>query len=83
MEAVAKHDFNATADDELSFRKNQILKVSMAMRRLFRMNSNDSPALNRSEVFELIAHTHDDQRLSDYHYIFPLFRNARRQLARH
>lgn len=28
MEAVAKHDFNATADDELSFRKNQILKVS-------------------------------------------------------
>lgn len=27
MEAVAKHDFNATADDELSFRKNQILKV--------------------------------------------------------
>lgn len=29
MEAVAKHDFNATADDELSFRKSQILKVSM------------------------------------------------------
>jgi len=27
MEAMAKHDFNATADDELSFRKNQILKV--------------------------------------------------------
>lgn len=27
MEAVAKHDFNATADDELSFKKNQILKV--------------------------------------------------------
>lgn len=30
MEAVAKHDFNATADDELSFRKNQVLKVSAA-----------------------------------------------------
>lgn len=29
MEAIAKHDFNATADDELSFRKNQILKVRM------------------------------------------------------
>lgn len=29
MEAVAKHDFSATADDELSFRKNQILKVSI------------------------------------------------------
>ena len=28
MEAVAKHDFNATADDELSFKKNHILKVS-------------------------------------------------------
>ncbi|VDO16108.1 unnamed protein product, partial [Brugia timori] len=26
MEAVAEHDFNATAEDELSFRKNQILK---------------------------------------------------------
>ena len=24
---IAKHDFNATADDELSFRKHQILKV--------------------------------------------------------
>lgn len=28
MEAIAKHDFSATADDELSFRKSQILKVS-------------------------------------------------------
>ena len=28
MEAIAKHDFNATAEDELSFRKNQVLKVS-------------------------------------------------------
>lgn len=27
MEAIAKHDFNATADDELSFRRSQILKV--------------------------------------------------------
>ena len=27
MEAVAKHDFNATADDELSFRKGAVLKV--------------------------------------------------------
>lgn len=27
MEALAKHDFNATADDELSFRKSQVLKV--------------------------------------------------------
>ena len=28
MEAVAKHDFNATADDELSFRKGAVLKVT-------------------------------------------------------
>lgn len=28
MEAIAKHEFNATADDELSFRKAQVLKVS-------------------------------------------------------
>ncbi|XP_023221449.1 protein enhancer of sevenless 2B-like [Centruroides sculpturatus] len=27
MEALAKHDFNATADDELSFRKGQVLKI--------------------------------------------------------
>ncbi|XP_055330032.1 growth factor receptor-bound protein 2-like isoform X2 [Paramacrobiotus metropolitanus] len=27
MEAIAKHDFNATADDELSFRRGQLLKV--------------------------------------------------------
>lgn len=27
MEAVAKHEFNATADDELSFKRNQVLKV--------------------------------------------------------
>ncbi|XP_015784850.1 protein enhancer of sevenless 2B [Tetranychus urticae] len=27
MEAIAKHDFNATADDELSFRKFDVLKI--------------------------------------------------------
>lgn len=27
MEAVAKYDFNATADDELSFKRGDILKV--------------------------------------------------------
>jgi len=27
MEAIAKHDFNATADDELSFKKHAVLKV--------------------------------------------------------
>ncbi|KAL1467180.1 hypothetical protein MTO96_026237 [Rhipicephalus appendiculatus] len=28
MEAIAKHDFTATADDELSFRKGQVLKLT-------------------------------------------------------
>lgn len=32
MEAIAEHDFNATAEDELSFRKNQTLKVSWAVK---------------------------------------------------
>ncbi len=31
MEANSKHDFNATAEDELSFRKGQVLKVKQAM----------------------------------------------------
>lgn len=29
MEANSKHDFNATAEDELSFRKGQVLKVTL------------------------------------------------------
>jgi len=28
MEAVAKHEFNATAEDELSFSKGDVLKVA-------------------------------------------------------
>ena len=28
MEAIAKHDFAATAEDELSFKKGSILKVT-------------------------------------------------------
>ena len=41
MEAVAKHDFNATAEDELSFRKAQILKV---------LNKEDDMNWYRAEV---------------------------------
>lgn len=29
MEAIAKYDFKATADDELSFKRGDILKVSV------------------------------------------------------
>lgn len=32
MEAVAKYDFKATADDELSFKRGDILKVGGAQR---------------------------------------------------
>lgn len=28
MEALAKHDFHATAEDELSFKKGSVLKVN-------------------------------------------------------
>ena len=38
MEAVAKYDFEATADDELSFKRNSILKV------LYKENENWYPA---------------------------------------
>lgn len=33
MEAIAKYDFKATADDELSFKRGDILKVSVMPRR--------------------------------------------------
>lgn len=42
MEAVAKHDFTATADDELSFRKSQILKVSITKVNCRQLECNDS-----------------------------------------
>lgn len=32
MEAIAKYDFKATADDELSFKRGDILKVSVGAR---------------------------------------------------
>lgn len=31
MEAIAKHDFTATAEDELSFRRSQVLKVRLVI----------------------------------------------------
>ncbi|VDN05552.1 unnamed protein product [Thelazia callipaeda] len=41
MEALAEHDFNATAEDELSFRKNQILKV---------LNKDEDPHWYKAEL---------------------------------
>ncbi|KHN82166.1 Sex muscle abnormal protein 5 [Toxocara canis] len=41
MEAVAEHDFTATAEDELSFRKSQILKV---------LNKDEDPHWYKAEL---------------------------------
>lgn len=38
MEARGKYEFNATADDELSFRKGDILKVSSSFFLFFRVD---------------------------------------------
>jgi growth factor receptor-binding protein 2 len=38
MEAIAKHDFNATADDELSFRKHQVSKLYMLSVKMYWAN---------------------------------------------
>lgn len=32
MEAVAKHEFHATADDELSFKKGSVIKVNESLK---------------------------------------------------
>lgn len=36
MEAIAKYDFKATADDELSFKRGDILKVSVDAKLMLR-----------------------------------------------
>jgi growth factor receptor-binding protein 2 len=41
MEAEAEHDFTATADDELSFHKGNILKV---------LNKDEDPHWHRAEL---------------------------------
>lgn len=45
MEAIAKHDFNATAEDELSFRKGQILKVDTQIKVMFLIDLTTSTLL--------------------------------------
>ena len=58
MEAVAKHDFNATADDELSFAKNAVIKVWY----LFRVDSTNTVQNNcciktAASAFGIITNT--------------------------
>lgn len=46
MEAYAKHDFSATAEDELSFRKQQVLKI---------LNMEDDMNWYRAELDGLVS----------------------------
>uniref|UniRef100_A0A914RCW4 SH2 domain-containing protein n=1 Tax=Parascaris equorum TaxID=6256 RepID=A0A914RCW4_PAREQ len=41
MEAIAEHDFTATAEDELSFRKSEVLKV---------LNKDEDPHWYKAEL---------------------------------
>lgn len=61
MEAIAKYDFKATADDELSFKRGDILKVSVGAKQMLGGLSLHSPTLcpdntQRSHVPFLVAH---------------------------
>lgn len=51
MEAIAKYDFKATADDELSFKRGDILKVSAAAKHAAALTSPHSAA-----AFALATH---------------------------
>ncbi|KFM81621.1 growth factor receptor-bound protein 2 [Stegodyphus dumicola] len=62
MEAIAKHDFNATADDELSFRKGQVLKV---------LNMEDDMNWYRAELDAkegLIPSNYIEMKKHDWYY---------------
>lgn len=61
MEAIAEHDFNATAEDELSFRRGQVLKVLFFNRILFPISLTDQYFL----YYNLILFT--------VIYLFPFF----------
>lgn len=62
MEAVAKHDFSATAEDELSFRRGDILKIS---------NKEDDANWYRAELDGregLIPSNYIEMRPHDWYY---------------
>ncbi|XP_053966778.1 growth factor receptor-bound protein 2 isoform X1 [Anastrepha ludens] len=62
MEAIAKHDFSATADDELSFRKSQILKI---------LNMEDDSNWYRAELDSkegLIPSNYIEMKNHDWYY---------------
>ncbi|KAG7209781.1 hypothetical protein KM043_011400 [Ampulex compressa] len=62
MEAIAKHDFNATADDELSFRRSQILKI---------LNMEDDMNWYRAELDSregLIPSNYIEMKNHDWYY---------------
>ena len=62
MEATAKYDFNATAEDELSFRKGQVLKI---------LNTDDDQNWYRAQVEGregLIPYNYVDMKSPDWYY---------------
>jgi len=62
MEAIAKHDFNATADDELSFRRGEVLKV---------LNMEDDTNWFRAELDGregLIPSNYIEMKAHDWYY---------------
>lgn len=62
MEATAKHDFNATAEDELSFRRGDVLKV---------LNMEDDINWYRAETEGregLIPSNYIEMRKHDWYY---------------
>lgn len=62
MEARAKHDFTATAEDELSFRRGDVLKVSCDMHDL---SFEQSPYyINCHKTFEISSCSSRENRTS-------------------
>ncbi|OXU20555.1 hypothetical protein TSAR_004354 [Trichomalopsis sarcophagae] len=62
MEAIAKHDFTATAEDELSFRRNQVLKI---------LNMEDDMNWYRAELDSregLIPSNYIEMKNHDWYY---------------
>ncbi|KYM92374.1 Protein E(sev)2B [Atta colombica] len=68
MEAIAKHDFTATAEDELSFRRSQVLKILNMEDDMnwYRAELDSREGLIPSNYIEMKSH---EQKLNNYYLI--------------